>query len=575
MQTIIRKGFSLFFALTLLFSPLAGPVLTPKVEAQLGGAIASCIGGYVAGLVGSFLSFLEVPVGDGKNNVKECLDAIAFALAKTLLAKLTDSIINWINTGFEGNPFYIGDSGNFFKNVIEDELQIALDDIKRTGNLYFDIIRQEAIYNARKTLRDEIGFTLDADIVSGICGYAQYEAEEFCRGQLTQEARSELTHAFTSGYLPFQWSTWDSLTQNCGNNIFCANTSAAEYALYQRQERVTQLNTELNRSGGFLDKKVCKDPGYQRDLEEWKAEVDSYSIPQDDDFMGPPQSSIDPSTLPPRPVCDEMIIQTPGRVIADKLTSNLGTSERQLELADELNESIAAIFNALIEKLIADGLNSFNGSGNDDSDDSYYQQLNSENSGFDFDSTSSVLEQDPEACDVAGGTYDEELEVCDFEEESEPTNGPPQFPWTFENGLVVQDDRELATLINQNLGVCIEIDEVRIVEGTEPCLIGISSDEGEDGTSSSGTLVISPEPLLVGTNGTYTISDAPADSIFEILYLLEDASTAEFLTSGVTDGDGSGSTSTTTPNITANEVTIIIDFEDDDTDIEQVVQISR
>ena len=79
----------------------------------------------------------------------------------------------------------------------------------------------------------------------------------------------------------------------------------------------------------------------------------------------------------------------------------------------------------------------------------------------------------------------------------------------------------------------------------------------------------------MGANGTYTISDAPADSIFEVLYLLEDASTAEFLTSGVTDNDGSGSTSTTTPNITENEVTIIIDFEDDDADIEQVVQISR
>ena len=125
MHTIVKKSLSLFFALTLLFSPLAAPILAPKAEAQMGGAIAGCLGGFIAGLISSFLSFTNVPVDDTKNNIKECIDAIAFALAKTLLAKLTDSIINWINSGFDGNPFYIGDTGNFFKNVIKDELQIA------------------------------------------------------------------------------------------------------------------------------------------------------------------------------------------------------------------------------------------------------------------------------------------------------------------------------------------------------------------------------------------------------------------------------------------------------------------
>ncbi len=413
-----------------------------------------------------------------------------------------------------------------------------------------------------------------------MCGYAEYEAEEFCSGQLTPEARSELTYAFTRGYIPFQWSTWDSLTQNCGNNIFCANTSAAEYALYQRQERITQLNTELNRGGGFLDQKVCSDPGFQRDLEDWKAEIDSYSVPQDDDFVGPPDiSGIDPSTLPPRPVCPSYIVQTPGRIIADKITSNLGTSERQLELADELNESIAAIFDALINKLINDGLKSFRG--DDNEDDDYYSRLRSGNSGFEYDSTNTSLERDAESCEFIGGTYDEELEVCDFDPNAGGPGSTPEFPWTLDDGTILEDEQDLATFINNNPGRCIEIDGIRIPVGeTEPCITGVSNgggDDGDDGngTTTPGTLIINPEPLVVGANATYTISDAPTNSIFEVLYLLEDASTAEFLTSGTTDNDGSGSTSTTTPNITANEVTIIIDFDDDGADIEQVVQISR
>lgn len=585
MHTILKKGLSLFFALTLLFSPLAAPLIAPKAEAQLGGVIAGCLGGYVAGIVSSFLSFLEVPVGDGKNNAKECLDAIGYALAKTLLAKLTDSIINWINNGFDGNPFYIGDSGSFFKNVIKDELQFALDDLKRTGTIYFDILRQEAIYRARSTLRDKVGFTLDSDIVNAVCGYAEYEAEEFCRGQLTPESQYELSRAFTRGYIPFQWSTWDSLTQNCGNNIFCVDSYALNYELYQRQEKVQQLNDTLNRSGGFLNQEVCADPGFERDLEDWNAEVASYSTPPDDDFVGPPappdeslvQDLIDSGDFPAKPVCREKIVRTPGRIIADKLTSNLGTTERQLELADELNESIAAIFDALIGKLIQDGIASFRNNdddfdedGNYIGDDDYYRRNFSENSGFEYERGDEILGRDPEACEAAGGVFDEELEVCDFPEDEE-TSGPPQFPWTMSDGTIIEDDRAFAMFINANPQPCIQIDELRIKEGSEPCLTGVSSnggndgdggDDGDTGTTNNATLVINPAILVSGSSATFTLSNAPANTDFEILYRLESMEDAEFITADVTDGNGRGTASGVIPTINAEEATIVVVFGD-------------
>jgi len=592
MHTLVKKSLSLFFTLTLLFSPLAAPLIAPKAEAQLGGVIAGCLSGYLTGLIGAFLSFIEVPVSDAKGDIKECVDAIGWALAKTLLAKLTDSIINWINNGFDGNPFYVGDSGSFFKTIIKDELQFALDDLKRTGTVYFEILRQEAIYRARLTLRDEIGFTLDSDIVTAICGYAEYEAEEFCSEQLTPESRYELSRAFTQGYIPFQWSTWNSLTQNCGNNIYCASSYARDYALYQRQEKVQQLSDTLNRSGGFLNQEVCKDPGFERDLADWQAEIDSYSTPTTgDDFVGPPApgTEIDPSTLPEKPVCREKIVRTPGRIIADKLTQNLGTTERQLEFADEINESIAAIFDALIGKLIKDGLASFKNSdgdfdedGNYTGDDEYYRANFSENNGFEYDNINTIFEKDPEVCEAGGGTFDEELEVCVFPEDSENT-GPPQFPWTMDDGTVIEDDQDFATLINANPTKCIQIDELRIKEGAEPCLIGTSSggvndggdngDNGDTGGIGDATLTISPSTLIVGGRTTFTIRNGPISSIFEVAYRLDDDSDLEFLTSGTTDGTGSGLTATTTPNITASEITIIIDLDGET--IEQTVPVRR
>lgn len=585
MHTFIKKSLSLFFALTLLFSPLAGPILAPKAEAQLGGVISGCLGGYVAGLVGSFLSFLNVPTDDTKNNIKECLDAIGYALAKTLLAQMTDSIINWINGGFDGNPFYIGDTGSFFKNVIRDELQLALDDLKNTGTIYFDILRQEAIYRARSTLRDQIGFTLDSDIVNAVCGYAQYENYEFCSQQLTPEGRSELARAFTRGYIPFQWSTWDSLTQNCGNNIFCANTSALNYQLAQRQERLQQLNNDLNRSGGFLNQEVCADPGFERRLSEWEAEAASYTIPPDDDFVGPPEppesalaDQIASGAFRARPVCAEKIIKTPGRTIADKLTSNLGTTERQLELADELNESIAAIFDALISKLISDGLSSFKGgnnNGNSD-DDVYYQSLNSENSGFEYEPTSDVLSRDQEACEFTGGTYDTELEVCDFNESTtdEQEGGFPQFPWTLDDGTILNDDRALATYINANPGECLQIDELRIVDGTEPCNTGVSSNAGDTGSVSTGTLSITPEPLLKGSSASFSISTGPSNVNYEITLQVPSQLEGIFLGAGVTDESGAGTISAQIPTVSDTEGVVTVQFGSGES-LEKVVSLTQ
>lgn len=549
MHTLFKKSISLFFVLTLIFSPL-GVFLAPKVEASaISGGIAGCASGFVTGYISSFFKAgSEVPTDDLKNNLKECMDSIAYALAKTLLAEFTDTIITWINSGFEGNPFYVGDMASFFKDTIEGELRLALEDIKNTGSIYFDVLRQEAIYGARRTLRDELGFSLDADIVNGICGYAEYENEEFCSGQLTPEAQSELTRAYTQGYIPFQWSTWDSLTQHCGNNVFCSNTTALNYQLAQRQERVEQLNTELNRGGGFLGQKTCKDPGYQRDLEIYKEAVEALTDP---DFVGPP----DPD-FPERPVCREEIIETPGRIIADKLTSNLGTTERQYELADELNESIAAIFNALFDKLLSEGLSSFNQKDGDGTGD-YYDALNGGDSGFGTISTIENLDGNQVACERAGGVFNEITERCD-------TDGVPDFPWTMEDGTLILNEAGYRAFVETHPDQCIEIDGIQVpIGGEEPCITGVSG---------NGTLLITPDPLVIGGTATFTITGGPANTDFEIAYNTEDNPDLEFLTSGVTEVDGSGVATAIIPTTDATEITITVSFGEDIT-IEQVVQI--
>jgi hypothetical protein len=58
------------------------------------------------------------------------------------------------------------------------------------------------------------------------------------------------------------------------------------------------------------------------------------------------------------PECVRWETVTPGTVIADQLKINLGSSVRQLELADSLNQSLSAVFEALMNQLVNQGLSS-------------------------------------------------------------------------------------------------------------------------------------------------------------------------------------------------------------------------
>ena len=47
------------------------------------------------------------------------LDGLAVALTKQIIRQLTASIVNWINSGFEGSPSFISDPGSFFLDVAD------------------------------------------------------------------------------------------------------------------------------------------------------------------------------------------------------------------------------------------------------------------------------------------------------------------------------------------------------------------------------------------------------------------------------------------------------------------------
>lgn len=92
--------------------------------AVMAGATAAGLSCMAAGMIPSLGSLTQVPVNDTTQNSKTCtLDTVAFALAKIVLASLTDSIVNWAQNGFpDGGPSYAKDLNRTMRNVADGEI---------------------------------------------------------------------------------------------------------------------------------------------------------------------------------------------------------------------------------------------------------------------------------------------------------------------------------------------------------------------------------------------------------------------------------------------------------------------
>lgn len=117
--------------------------------AVVGGAVGG-LGCILAGLI-PIGGFLNVPVSDGGNQVKECaLDASAIAIKETLIRTITNDIVKWANSGFQGQPAFLANPDRFIKNI-GDHVQSQVVDTLGLGGLCsedidFDI---RAILNLR------------------------------------------------------------------------------------------------------------------------------------------------------------------------------------------------------------------------------------------------------------------------------------------------------------------------------------------------------------------------------------------------------------------------------------------
>ena len=253
------------------------------------------IGGALSGNILSAINsdeFTTVPVRDVgvRTNTQTLvtkelnLDCFAYVVAKAVLSTITDSIVQWIQTGFQGGPFFVEDPAAFFADIAD---QISGQFIAELG-----LSQLCSPFRIPLLAAIKIGWTRQ-----------DFRDRYFCTisrvAQNVENFFEDLTNAGIDDFI--------RLSVEPHNQPFAAFLIANRALDEEVRRTVAQHEYIANWGNGFLSEIVNGK------------------------------------------------IVTPGKVIESQLENVLGSSVRQLELADEINEIVSALVAYLVQQVLTSG----------------------------------------------------------------------------------------------------------------------------------------------------------------------------------------------------------------------------
>jgi hypothetical protein len=326
-----------------------------------------------------------VPVADSavskelkkSNRITACYNGLAYSLARQQLVSMTRSTMNWVNTGFNGDPMYVRNitslTRNIEREVVNRELEL-LKDPKNVRDYPYGRVFAESQIRSYQSIGN-----FDDSMKSDLTGY------------LSDGATID---SFSKNFSEGGWGGWLALTQKDQNNPIGYSIQKSQQIDNQQEKEVTATKAELERNGGMLDQKKCVAFGLSKtsaeknmlkqfseaeaakanqtmradlakanavcakdaDTEECITAKDvadnSISIFNNLGKTNATGSNQVTNQGEENKECTKWETVTPGSLIKDKVGKYLNSPETQLELADSLNEVLYSIFGNLISNAI-------------------------------------------------------------------------------------------------------------------------------------------------------------------------------------------------------------------------------
>jgi len=261
-------------------------------------------------------------------------DTAAWLIAKGVLAAMTQSIVNWINSGLEGNPTFVQNPQQFFGDAAN-----------QAGGVFIQQLGLTRLCSSSWLPRLKLAL--------------QYNMPYLQRMQCTPEMVATNIENFTNDFTNGGWDSWLSMTAYPQNNIWGAYFESSDELARRQAAAASRAQMEVSWGQGFVSLKECEGGGFDQ---ETTCDTICANSTENYDDIDDCFNECMADEMSTTELCDltggQMQNTTPGNLIAEQITTALGSPFRQLEIADEIEEMLGAIFNALVNQLISTGLGS-------------------------------------------------------------------------------------------------------------------------------------------------------------------------------------------------------------------------
>lgn len=242
------------------------------------------------------------------------LDGLAWAVAKAAVNAMTESVVNWINSGFEGSPAFATNLNRNLRQLGDATAARFMNELINNSTITSPQLQQIVgtvaagylLYTSRDRLAARLEYTLDRHLTN---------PEAWVRGDFNQGG----------------FDAWMATTFRCGNDRYCSEFAAQEELINRLDSELQSRIAQIGYGNGFLSWEC----GCSNEVEAGEGGEGESTELSDADASG-----------------GECNVCTPGTVIESQLEHQLGSGVRQLELADSINEIVGALAVQLVKQAL-------------------------------------------------------------------------------------------------------------------------------------------------------------------------------------------------------------------------------
>ncbi|NVN96665.1 hypothetical protein HXX01_00185 [Candidatus Nomurabacteria bacterium] len=182
---------------------------------------------------------------------KDCLNGIATKLAKDQLAVMTKYTMNWVNSGFNGDPMYVRNIDSFMNNMTNDIVTQELGTFQRSPQYYpygrayarSMFLGNISLNNFEDSMKQSLTNYLDSGRLGG-------DTADFL-------SHGDYMNRYANDFSLGGWSGWLALTQKSQNNPLGFQMETSQYIAAKQNKQVENTKAELARNNGMFDQKTC------------------------------------------------------------------------------------------------------------------------------------------------------------------------------------------------------------------------------------------------------------------------------------------------------------------------------